>query len=61
MSLNTLINLAEKIVNHNTDGHFSILRFTIGWKVFLGTPNLDTCEERDSVQKLESFQTLEKN
>jgi hypothetical protein len=58
-SLEKLINLAEKIASEKTDGHITMLKFTTGWKVFLGTPNLDYGEERDKVSKLQSYSTLE--
>jgi len=58
MNLDILIDLVEKIANKKTDGHLTILKFTKGWKIFLGTPNLDIVEERDNIAKLESFPTL---
>lgn len=57
--LDVLINLAESIANEKTDGHVSMLKFTTGWKVFLGTPNLDIGEEREKIAALKSFSTLE--
>ena len=39
--------------------HLTILRFTTGWKVAWGTPDLDTGQGRDQVGSLPSFPTLE--
>jgi hypothetical protein len=36
-----------------------MLKFTTGWKVFLGTPNLDVGGERDKIGEIKSFSTLE--
>jgi len=57
--LGQLINEAEKLAKKTSDGHISMLKFTTGWKVFLGTPNLDTGEERESINEMKSFSTLE--
>jgi len=40
-NIETLIIQAENIAKEKADGHLSILKFTTGWKIFLGTPNLD--------------------
>jgi len=60
MDLEKLIQEAEILAKAKTDGHLSILKFTTGYKVFLGTPNLDIGEERDKVFKMQSFDTLDK-
>ena len=57
--LNKLIQRVEEIAGRETDGHVSMFKFTTGWKVFLGTPNLDIGEERDFIAKLPSFESLE--
>lgn len=59
MTLNTLIAKAESIANNKADGHLTILKFTTGWKVFLGTPNLDIGEERERISSMKSFESLE--
>lgn len=57
MDLETLIALAEhRAVEY--DGHITILRFTTGWKVMYGTPNLDTGEGRNEIGALKSHHTL---
>ena len=38
--LEKLIAEAETLAKKETGGHLTILRFTTGWKVFLGTPDL---------------------
>ena len=45
-NIETLIKQAENIAKEKADGHLSMLKFTTGWKIFLGTPNLDIGEER---------------
>ena len=60
MSLEKLIREAEILAKKEADGHLSILKFTTGYKAFLGTPNLDIGEEREKISKIQSFDTLEK-
>jgi len=57
--IQTLIEKAELLAKEKTDGHLSILKFTTGYKVFLGTPNLDIGENREKISKMKSFTTLE--
>ena len=46
-------------VNHTQgDDHFTILKFTNGYKVTFGTPDLDTGQGRAQVHNLESFSSL---
>ena len=58
LDLNTLIQIVEELAKNEADGHVSMLKFTTGWKVFFGTPNLDIGEEREQVAKLQAFETL---
>lgn len=44
-----LIQQAEDVAKHVTDGHITFFRFTSGWKIFLGTPDLDTGEGRQEI------------
>lgn len=57
MDLSTLVSLAENLANEQ-DGHLSIFRFTTGWKVMLGTPNLDTGQGREEIKKLKTYKSL---
>ena len=57
--LSTLIQVVEEMAKNEADGHVSMLKFTTGWKVFFGTPNLDIGGERKHVANLLSFETLE--
>jgi len=59
MNLEILIKKAEVLAKEKTDGHLSILKFTTGYKVFLGTPNLDIGKERKNISNMNSFATLE--
>lgn len=56
-SKETLQQLVQ-IVTDSYDGHLTILRFTGGWKVTLGTPQM-TRESYEEVAKLPQFQSLE--
>ena len=58
LDLNTLIQIVEELAKNEADGHVSMLKFTTGWKVFFGTPNLDIGEEREQVAKLQAFETF---
>jgi hypothetical protein len=49
LDLETLIGLAEILAAEKTDGHLTLMRFTTGWKGFLGTPDLDTGDGRGEV------------
>jgi len=54
-----LLKQVEKIANEITDGHYTILKFTTGYKGFFGTPNLDIGEEREVIWNLPKFKTFE--
>ena len=57
LDLKELINLYEIRAKNENDGHMTIMRFTTGWKVMLGTPNLDI-DGREEVWKLQTFSNL---
>jgi hypothetical protein len=58
--LEELLTRAETRAVAEVDGHLSIFRFTNGWKVMFGTPNLrDGDEASAEVSRLPSFPTLE--
>ena len=59
-NLQTLLEKAELLAKETTDGHLSILKFTTGYKIFLGTPNLDIGEEREKINQMKSFVYLDK-
>jgi hypothetical protein len=63
-----LIRLAEDLAVHFADGHISILRFSTGWKIILGTPEMTIEMDSDfkitgggyaDVQKRPHFESLE--
>lgn len=56
--LETLIGLAEALASKHADGHLTMLRFTSGWKVAIGTPDLDSGIGRDQVLRLTAYPTL---
>lgn len=39
--------------------HYTIFKFTTHYKVMIGTPNLDTGGERESINQLPKYKTLE--
>ncbi|NOK37139.1 hypothetical protein HMI49_28475 [Corallococcus exercitus] len=56
LDLATLLALAERIAVERAGGHFTLMRFTTGWKCMLGTPDLDG-DGRGEVAKLPAFQS----
>jgi hypothetical protein len=56
--LETLIGLAENLASQKADGHLTVMRFTTGWKVALGTPNLDDGTGREELVRLPLHTTL---
>ena len=58
MTISTLIGIADLIAEDSYDGHLTILKFTLHWKVFFGTPDLDSGKGRELVNKVFSFDSL---
>lgn len=54
-----LLNQAIFTARNQHDGHLTIMRFSTGWKVCFGTPDLDTGNGRELVLMLPLFETLE--
>jgi hypothetical protein len=54
LDLDTLMALAERIAVERDDGHFTLMRFTTGWKCMRGTPDLDG-DGRTEVAALPAF------
>ena len=54
-----LAQLAEEIVRRRAGGHLTLLRFSSGWKVAVGTPDLDSWAGRHEVAALPTYPTLE--
>ena len=59
MTTSTLLKIAELIADDAHKGHLTILKFTTHWKVFFGTPDLDTCKGRELVNKIFPFDSLD--
>ena len=53
MKEQVLLNLCEMWAASERDGHFTLLRFTTGWKCVFGTPE----PFREKVWKLPAFKT----
>lgn len=69
-TLAALLKKAERLATERADGHLTIMRFTTGWKIMLGTPettieftSCPCCEITGGgyaeIKKLQSFQSLE--
>ncbi|QRK11279.1 hypothetical protein JQX13_15090 [Archangium violaceum] len=54
LDLDTLMAQAERIAVERYDGHFTLMRFTTGWKCMHGTPNVDE-DGRIEVSALPTF------
>jgi hypothetical protein len=57
--LESLLTALEVLSNIKSDGHYTIFKFTTGWKIMFGTPNLDIGREREIVRNLPAFKTLD--
>jgi len=57
-NLESLVGLVEMLAVTKEDGHLSLMRFTTGWKAFLGTPDLDGGGGRGKVWDIEMHETL---
>lgn len=53
------LDMAEKLAKGNYDGHLAIMRFTRGWKVMFGTPDLDGGDGRWEIRGLANYPSLE--
>ncbi len=53
----SLLAQATLLAKAKTGGHLTIMRFTTGWKVMLGTPNLDT--GKDEMGQLICYSSME--
>ena len=53
-----LVSLVETLAGLKTDGHLTLLRFTQGWKVGLGTPDLADGQGFNQVLQLPVYPTL---
>ena len=47
----------DRLATETTDGHLTLMRFTTGWKVSLGTPDLSRWG-RDEVRRMKGHPTL---
>lgn len=55
----SLLAQATLLAKAKTGGHLTILRFTNGWKVTLGTPNQDAGDGRVEMDQLTTYTSLE--
>jgi hypothetical protein len=54
-----MLRAAELIAAELADGHVTIMRFTTGWKIMLGTPEMTLDGGYDEVGELPGFESLE--
>lgn len=54
-----LIAEVERLAKKKAGGHFTLMKFTTGYKAFLGTMNLDMVEMTIALSKLPQFETAE--
>lgn len=57
-SLEELLPLLEDLASRQCDGHLTLMKFTGGWKVFLGTPLIDGGEGRDQLSSEIRYNSL---
>ncbi len=58
MTIEELLNLVETLAKESNDGHLTMMRFTSGWKIFLGTPDLDSGDGREQIGKQVSYKEI---
>ncbi len=56
--LETLLGLVELLAEQEIDGWLTLLRFAAGWKVALGTPDLETEAGRQAILRLPAYGQL---
>ena len=52
------IDAAQKHADEHYQGHLTAMRFTTGWKVMFGTPDLDGGDGRSQIWNLQGYDTL---
>ncbi len=58
VTLGEALKKIEAIANEKYDGHYSILKFTTGYKVFFGTATMDYDADYQKVLQLPSFDNI---
>lgn len=59
MSIEVLLKILAMIACEKADGHYTIMKFTTGWRVMIGTPDLDGGSGREQVELAPHGETLE--
>ncbi len=54
-----LLKKAVEVADRDHDGHITFLKFTTGWKVSFGTPDLDTGYGRKEIRDLKAFDSFQ--
>jgi len=53
-----MMEMVEKIANRKCDGHFTLMKFSTGWKGMYGTPDLNGLDTRQLIKQLPIFDSL---
>lgn len=59
LTIEQAIEDAEEYAKEETDGHFTLMRFTTGWKAMMSTPDLDTGDGRNDVYDIPMEDTIQ--
>ena len=57
-NLQQLLETCARVADELQDGHFTIYKFTTGWKVVLGTPDMPLAEQEVLGDRLPGKMTL---
>lgn len=57
LTLEQAMRALEDVANTKYDGHYTILKFTTGYKVIFGTLDMND-EDREYIQKRKGFKSL---
>lgn len=58
LTLEQLFEIVE-LCCKETDGHFTLMKFTTEWKAMFSTPDLDTGKGRKEIKNIPGFATME--
>lgn len=61
MDAKDLFEFVESVAGLKADGHFTLMKFTTGWKAMFFTPNMDVkSKSREQIFMMPSFSTAER-
>lgn len=56
---NKTLEFVGSVSRLKADGHFTLMKFTTGWKAMFFTPNLDGVNSRELIWKMPIFKTAD--